>query len=205
MKKFLTALAGSAAALAASASAAPSLFFLIDGNTFNRPYSLVNNSDNSEQITRLFIDLTASGNVFDTLVDDDPFINPAREFSLVDGTGVLTGLTSSSVVDGGTTLDLSFNDFDAGEAFNFAIDVDQAASGSARVLGNELIGSLIFVEFNNGERLSGVLSAVLGNADAAQFIATGTDPIPEIPVPAAGLLMAGALGLAGLRKKEKRA
>jgi hypothetical protein len=193
MKKLLSA-AAAVIALAASAQAAPSLQFNIDGNTFGQPFTLTNNATAGEEISRLFIDLAPTGRFFDTSER-----NVGVPFAALNGTGAATGLSSFSVTDSGTTLDLSFTDFQAAESFQFEIDVD--GPNNITVFGSDLIGAAIFVEFVGGTLLSGVLAAVAGNPDAASFQVTGSDPIPEVPLPAGAALFAAGLGLVGLRRR----
>ena len=201
MKKLLT-LAAAGAALLGTASAAPAVSFIIDGDTFSDPFSITNTSTDGEQIVRFFIDLDGTGVVFDTVGGNGvPNDTAGVPFGAANGTGSAVGLIDGVVTDGGTTLDITFNDFDAGETFDFDIDVDQA-SGPATVFGDELIGATAFVDFDNGLRIIGTFMAIDGNPDASGFMVTQIIDTPAVPLPAgAVLLLTGLGGLAAARRK----
>ena len=207
MKKLISSAVFSIAALAAGAAQAiPSLSFIIDGDTFNNPYSITNNSTGGETVTRFSLNLGTipSGGpyCFDT-ANGGP-CNPSPQsptpFSAVGATGTTTGLIAPVVVaDGAQILDLFFNDFDSGETFSWNIDIDSASTFST--FGNDLIGATAFVDFSNGQRLIGSLFAVAGNPDASQFTVTGIVPTTGVPEPSTMALMALA-GLAFLRRRK---
>lgn len=191
------------------ALAVPSLSFLIDGDTFTQPFSFTNNSDAGEMITAFSIDLAGTGLVFDPVNGGAPGNgSDGTAFAATGGTDLLTGLTGNTVVDGGTTLDILFNDFDQGETFSFVLDVDPTdINASPTVFGNQMIGATAAINFSDGQQLIGVFAAVGGNPDASAFTATGIRPIPPIPLPAPALLTLTALGTLGAmrfrRKKSK--
>lgn len=209
MKKLISSALFAMAVLAAGAAQAiPSLSFIIDGDTFNNPYSITNNSTAGETVLRFNLDLgtATSGGAycFDTIsggpCNPDNNQSPAA-FQSLGGTNVTTGLTApATVADGTQVLDLFFNDFNAGETYSWYIDVDSATSFST--YGNNLIGATAFIDFSNGQRLFGSLFAVDGNPDAAQFTVTGTAPTPSIPEPGTLALMALA-GLGFIRRRKQ--
>lgn len=186
--------------------AVPIANFLIDGDTYNRPFTIVNNSDQNEEITRVTLDLAGTGIVFDTVDGGAPNTTYGVAFRPRSNSAIRTGLISPSTVDDGSTLlDMLFSDFQSGERFRFDIDVYQA-TGSPTVLGNELIGATLSIDFSDGQRVLGELLSVRNNRDAAQFVATGITQTPsDVPEPAA-LALFGigffAFGIAGRLKRR---
>lgn len=205
--KLKSTLAALGLGLAVSAtSATPVLFFLIDGDTFTQPFSITNNSTAGERVTRFQLDLGPTGMVWDP-VDLGPPGNgtDGRPFSPVGSDGVTAGLVpTAGPADGATLLDLSFTGFDAGESFRWFLDIDGASGSPVTVPGNLLIGALATIDFSDGQRLLGVLSAVAGNPDASRFVVTGTTVTPaSLPgtLVLAGLAL-GALGVAGRKRAQ---
>ncbi len=192
--KLRTAISAAALALASQAAlATPALFFIIDGDTFFNPFSITNQSDAGERVTRFQLNIAPANMVFDT-VDNGPPGNGTAGVPLTPrgGTEVTTGLVMpATVADGSAVMDISFTGFDALESFVWDIDVDGASGQPVSVFGNNLIGSLATIDFSNGERLFGVLSAVANRAQASQFVVTGRGITPTLPEP-------GTLALAGL-------
>jgi uncharacterized protein (TIGR03382 family) len=192
--KLKSSLAALGLGLAVSAAqAVPSLFFLIDGDTFTQPFAITNNSTAGEFVTRFQLDISPAGMVYDP-VDGGPPGNGTlgTPFTPVGGSGAITGLVpTAGPADGASLLDLFFTDFGVGETFSWDIDVDGASGSPITVTGDLLIGSLATIDFSDGQRLLGVLSAVAGNPDASQFVVTGITVTPTVPVP-------GSLALAGL-------
>lgn len=197
---------------ASTAFATPSLSFIVDGNTFTDNFNIDNTSDAGEQMLRFFIDLsgtTAFATEFDTTDDPrppSPLDNLGTPFTPLGGTDTTTGLTSFSVVDNGTTLDIFFDDFQPSETFTFIIDVDPTdAALNSTITGDELIGATAFADFSDGQRVSGVFAAIPGNSDASGFMATGITVTPKIPLPAPALLLIGGIGALGVAARRKRA
>lgn len=208
MKKlFSSALLAAALLAATAAQATPSLNFIIDGDTFNNPYAITNNSTAGETVLRFNLNLssalTGGPYCFDTVAGGpcNPSPQSPTAFQPAGGTNITTGLTSpASVTDGSQVLDLFFNDFNAGETFRWNIDVDSATV--VTTFGSDLIGASAFIDFSNGQRLFGSLLAVNGNPDAAQFTVTGVAPTPSVPEPGTLALMAIA-GLGFVRRKRR--
>lgn len=193
---------------APAAKAVPSLSFIVDGDTFFDPYVLSNTSDAGETLLSFRLDLAGAGNLcFDVVFDGPCNVTPNNETAFTPlGTSVAdTGLLSDTVVDGGTTLDLTFGGFDPGEVFQFLIDVDPASdvnvAGSTAALGDTLIGATVVALFSNRLQLSGVLGPVDGNDDASAFELTG---VTEVPLPAALPLFGVGLAFAGLLGWRRR-
>ena len=194
--KLRTLLAATAVALASqSAMATAELFFLVDGDTFTQPFRITNQSTAGERVTRFQLNIAPSSMVFDTVAGGPPFNDStARAFTPRAGSDVLTGLVPTlGPADGASLLDISFTDFALDEIFVWDIDVDGDSTDPDRatVTGNQLIGSLATIDFSDGQRLFGTLSAVVGKPLASQFIVTGRVITPTLPEP-------GSLALAGL-------
>ena len=147
------------------------LTFIVDGDTFTQPFSITNSSTAGIFVTDFTLDLAPAGFVYDTVGTG------ATPFTPQAGSDVTTGLLPVTVPDGSSLLDLDFNDFDPGETFSWAIDVDPP-TGNATVNGDELIGATATIDFSDGTRLVGFLMAVTGNPDAAEFTVTEVTTIP---------------------------
>ena len=176
-----------------TAQSAPVLSFLIDGNTFTQPFSISNSSTGGEFVTRFQLDLTPVSMIFDTATGGPPGNGTIGvPFTPVGGDAALTGLVAGpGPVDGASLLDIAFTGFDPGETFRWDIDVDGASGSPITVTGDMLIGALATIDFSDGQRLLGVLSAVAGDPDASQFVVTGITVTPSVPLP-------GTMALAGL-------
>lgn len=175
--------------------------FRIDGDTFNSPYSVSNSSSPGINITKFHIDLSSTGIQFDT-VNGQPGVDNSAPFSSIGGTNVTTGLFSpSSVLDGAKILDLFFNDFNPGETYSWYIDVDRGNT-IATVIGNELIGTSVYIDFSDGYRISGLMQADPLSSTAAVFAASHRDQTPNVPEPES-IAMIG-LGLLGFSLSRKR-
>ena len=200
-------LAASVAALSLSVAAAhavPSFEFIVDGDTFTENFSFTNTSDAGEQLTRFSFTLPA-GLCFDTdMVSPGCNTSAGTPFNPLGGTDVITGLNTVSAPDVGTVLDLTFTDFDPTETFTFELDVDFVTPGSATVFGNDLIGTMAFADFSDGQRLFGTFAAIAGNPDASGFVAQGIIDTPPVPLPAGLPLILAGLGAFGVVRLRQR-
>ncbi len=207
----ITAVAGLAAcvmAMAPPAQADGNLFFLIDGDTFTQPYSITNNSTAGESILSFGFNLAGTPYVFDPVTGGAPGNGTAgTPFTPVGGSDVTTGLVGPvSVADGATFFSMNFTNFGVGKTFQWLLDVDPAdpAAPTPTILGSDLIGALIYVDFSNGLRGSGFLQAVAGNDDASQLVITTFTPTPGVPEPASWAMMIMGFGLAGAAVRTRK-
>ncbi len=143
------------------------LGFIVDGDTFSQPFTITNSSGAGVNVVSFTLDISATGQEYDTNS------GTGVPFTPVAATATATGLVGPvSVPDGATTFTLNFTDFDSGESFQWDIDVDTVGQNNG-VDGNELIGATATIAFDDGNTLTGILEAVPGNTDAAQFNVTG--------------------------------
>jgi len=199
MKKFMGLMAASAALIAAPAQAAGGLTFVINGDTFNQPYTITNTSTAGETVVGFGVSLIAPYG-FDT-VNGGFGIDNSTAFAPQGGSDVLTGYTGpGSFADGSTSIAFTFNNFGVGESFVWLIDVDQP--GAATVFGNELIGSTGYADFSNGLRGTGVFEA-FGN-QGSQFVITAFVPNPGVPEPATWAMLVLGFGVAGSALRRSR-
>jgi hypothetical protein len=210
---YSSALAGLACAttmlVAAPAQADGNLFFLIDGDTFTQPFAITNNSTAGETILEFGFNLAGTGVVFDP-EDGGPPGNGTlgTPFTPQGGSDVTTGLVNPvNVVDGSTFFKMNFTDFGVGETFSWLLDVDPADPGAPTptIFGNNLIGALVYVDFSNGMRGSGLIEAVAGNDDAGQLVIRTFTPTPGVPEPSTWAMMIAGFGFAGaaLRRRPR--
>lgn len=194
-------------ALAAPAHADGNLFFLIDGDTFTQPFSITNNSTAGERVLGFGFDLSGTGVVFDPVTGGPPGNGTlGTPFTPLGGTDVTTGLVNPvNVVDGSTFFQMAFTDFQVGESFNWLLDVDPAdPNASPTILGSQLIGATVWVDFSNGLRGTGLIEAVQGNDDAGQLFIRTFTPSPGVPEPAAWAMMLGGFGLVGAAMRRRK-
>jgi len=195
--------------IAAPAQADGNLFFLIDGDTFTQPFAITNNSTAGETILEFGFNLAGTGVVFDPVDFGPPGNNTlGTPFQPLGGSDATTGLVNPvTVVDGSTFFSMDFTDFDVGETFSWLLDVDPAdpLAPTPTIFGNDLIGALVYVDFSNGLRGSGLIEAVAGNDDAGQLVIRTFTPTPEIPEPSTWAMMITGFGLTGaaLRRRSR--
>lgn len=198
----LTSSALMGSALATPAWAAAGLSFIISGDTFSQPYNITNASTAGEKVIGFGLTLKAPFG-FDT-ANGGFGIDSSTGFAPQGGSSATTGYTGpASFADGVNSIAFTFNNFDAGEAFNWLIDVDQP--GVATVFGEELIGSAAYADFSNGWRASGFLQPVETDPGAAQFVVRAFTALPAIPEPGTWtmiLLGFGAIGYAMRGRRE---
>jgi hypothetical protein len=173
-----------------SAIATPIFDFEMTGNTVYKPFSITNLSTNGEFIRSFTLDISGLGYVFDTL-DKDGTTTYSKPFTANSGSGDVTGvLASSGADDNSTLLRAFFSDFNAGETFLFDIDVDLLGKNRTPIYGNQLIGSLLTVEFTDGMALSGSLGGVDNEATSTMLGLNGNDFSVAVNSPATLSLMA---------------
>ena len=164
------------------------LDFEITGNTFpvgGGVFNLINTSTTSTaNVTGFVLDTSTSvsGAIFNTETGAN------YPFTPFNGTDVTTGLSTvngtvvpvpgadpyppSLVPDFSQLLDLTFSNFAPGENFQWDNDFDFTPGGDETVLGSDLIGSTIQVNYTGGLTLGGTLVALPGNPEGSHFVAT---------------------------------
>ena len=192
--------------------ATPIFSFEIDGDTFLNSFSIQNNSNAGESVTRFQLEIGSTDTCFDTLFAGSDDINPcsfssnaAKQFSPADGTDFATGLVEPVLVpDASTLLDISFTRFTPGNRFNWDIDVDFNDGGVA-VAGSDLIGATALIDFSDGQRLIGELIGVAGNPNASVFAVSGVVPVPTVSVPSGvGIFLLGIFALTCRKFRKTR-
>lgn len=193
--------------IAAPAQADGNLFFLIDGDTFTQPFAITNNSTAGESILSFGFNLAGTGVVFDPEDGGAPGNGTlGTPFTPQGGSDVTTGLVNPvNVVDGSTFFSMNFTNFGVGETFSWLLDVDPAdpLAPTPTILGSNLIGALVYVDFSNGLRGSGLIQAVAGNDDAGQLVITTFTPTPGVPEPSTWAVMILGFGLAGATLRRR--
>ena len=176
--------------------------FTIDGNTWDNPF-VVNNNSTGLDILQFALDLRPNANSF---LCFDEVVNSCHSsgglnFKRVGSNDA--GFLSYSVVDaaGGINaadfLLVEFSNFSSGESFSWLIDVDDNPDGS--VFGNDLIGSLFYVEMSDGITYQGVIEGIAGNDDAGELVIKGVssttigNAINSVPEPSSIFLFGGML------------
>lgn len=189
--------------LSQTASATPIFDFKMSGNTVYEPFSISNLSTAGETIESFTLDISGLGFVFDT-IDRDGTTRYSKPFTANSGTDLPTGLLSSSgALDNSTLLSVFFNDFNAGETFLFDIDVDTTTNNRAPVYGNELIGSLLSVEFSNGMLLAGSLGELNNSRRGSALSINGNSVSTVINEPSTFALLAALPILLFARRSKK--
>lgn len=207
-KLFFAAIALPLAVMATPASANGGLSFIIDGDTFDQPYSVTNNSTAGEKVLRFGFDLTGTDYIFDTVTGGPPGNGTVGvPFTPRGMTGTDTGLvTPVTVADGAAFFQIDFTNFTVGKTFSWDIDIDPAnPNRSATVLGSNLIGAKAFVDFSNGLRGNGLLQAVSGRRQAAAFNIITLTPTPSVPEPTTWVMMLLGFGAVGYAMRRKTA
>ncbi|HEX7719974.1 MAG TPA: malectin domain-containing carbohydrate-binding protein, partial [Woeseiaceae bacterium] len=186
----------------------------IGASTFGGGFSITNNSTNSLQISKVTFNLSTAlfpNMVFDPLGTAGDAT--AKCFEAVSGaaqTGLVTDGSGSGAAScsapfsnprgngGFDTLTIDFNDFDPGETFEFAVDIDPtsiegaAGSGDAgSVSGLELAGTVVSVTFADGTTvLTGETYRIQPSSNGGSintFLPTPLTPAPGLSIDSAVL------------------
>lgn len=124
--------------------------------------TISNVSEAQADFRTVSIDLTESTGriIFDT-TDGGEGVEVFQAFQIEPGDAVLSA--DPIAVDGGSTLDLSFTSFGAGQSFTFSIDVDDQLEdsdlGQIQVTGAEIEGAIVEVELSTGSSLTAVFAS----------------------------------------------
>lgn len=167
--KLRNVLSATAMAVACSGSfAAPSLYFLIDGDTLTNEFRITNNSTSGETVVGFQFNLGPAKMVFDTTTGGAPGNGTTGfPFTPNDNDALITGLVSNpNLADGDAVLNLAFNDFGANESFGWNVDVDGASGSPVTVYGDDLIGATVKVWLNGANNTTYEMTGVMRAAPA---------------------------------------
>ena len=161
----------------------------IDASTYGGGFSIANESQGVQAIDRVVIDLSTA--ILPNVVFD-PFGaagDPAGLELTVQNEGG-TGFASVNYLQsnngGYDAIEVLFNDFNPGEQFTFAIDVDPTSiqglsapgpNESGSVSGLELSGATVDASFSDGSQLSSRTFYVDGSNDASVATLESGDPL----------------------------
>jgi hypothetical protein len=128
--------------------------------------------------------------------------------------GVTTGAAEtgfagvSSIFDGTTSFTLFFTDFDAGESFNFNLDVDApcgnifCAAPASLTTGAEFAGSKLTGLFGGTGYQSTELNALYSATGPFKAQANAAGDVEAVPEPGTYVLLSGGLVLLTLAKRR---
>jgi hypothetical protein len=185
--------------------------FLSEIHAKNNKFSIYNNSDNGFTITAVDVTLSSPVTFGTPSLDSSITINHFDSFdynvSGVEGGAASGGqyFTSVLVNEGLTstldfsdhTANLTFNDFDAGEAFGVSVVyLPEDAAGA------DFTASMISVTFSDGQTLS---YEYIGNGGKVSFPADASaTAVSAVPLPAAAWPFGSALlGLVGIARRKR--
>lgn len=204
MKNILCKLALIATMICSSANASAALIVTldIDGNTAFNPFTLISSASNTANITSFTFDLSTLGLVFDPETGGTFANGNGVAFTPRSNSDSITGLVAPyDVTDGATIFTQFFTDFNPGESFIWDIDVD-FLSGVNRVDGDDLIGALLSISFDDGTIIDGIFEGIPGNADASGFVAVSFSNVNAVSEPAPIALLVLSLALMSLRGRR---
>ncbi len=204
MKNMLCKLALIATMICSSANASAALIVSldIDGNTAYNPFTLISAASNTANITSFTFDLSSLGLVFDPETGGAFANGNGVAFTPRNNSASTTGLvTPFDVTDGASSFTQFFTDFNPGESFIWDIDVD-FSNGKKRVDGDDLIGALLSISFDDGTVIDGVFEGISGNSDASGFVAVSFSNVNAVSEPAPIALLVLSLALISLRKRR---
>jgi hypothetical protein len=121
-----------------------------------------------------------------------------------------TGFVSVvGAADGSTSFDLLFSDFDAGESFNFELDIDGPCGGflcipGATTLGSEFAGTKMTATFSGIGYKAATLEGVFLRTGQHTAAATVTGDVTPTPEPATMGLLGACLVVLAVRAKSRR-
>ena len=137
--------------------------FRVDGDTFQQPFTITNTSTTAnEQITKLTLDVAPAGLVFDENA------GTGQPFQVVGDNSVINAV--GTVLPGGAQLEITFDQFNPGDTFQFLIDLDPATGNARSVFGDDLIPSTVTFETSTGQIRTGTMVGDPDLPDASQFV-----------------------------------
>ena len=150
--------------LSAGSAAGADVAFRAEGDTFVQPFNLTNTSVRGDLLQTFVFDLRDIGLVFDA----DP--QTGKPFTAVNGTGGLTGVSSSVLSNNNQTLTVTFTDFNPGETLQFLLDIDLVGNIPASIFGNQLIGADVTFNYTQNKQIVGQMAGDPDRKSASQFL-----------------------------------
>ncbi|MFM8725616.1 MAG: beta strand repeat-containing protein, partial [Planctomycetaceae bacterium] len=150
--------------VSAGSAAGADVNFRAEGDTFIQPFNLTNTSVRGDLLQTFVFDLRDIGLVF------DPDTVTGKPFTPVNGTGGLTGVTSSVLSNNNQTLTVSFSDFNPGETLQFLLDIDLVGNIPASIFGNQLIGADVTFNYTQNKQITGQMAGDPDRQSGSQFL-----------------------------------
>ena len=150
--------------VSAGSAAGADVNFRAEGDTFVQPFNLTNTSVRGDLLQSFVFDLRDIGLVF----DPDPVTG--KPFTAVNGTGGLTGVTSSVLSNNNQTLTVTFSDFNPGETLQFLLDIDLVGNIPASIFGNQLIGADVTFNYTQNKQITGQMAGDPDRQSGSQFL-----------------------------------